>query len=995
MRLTRIALLSLMLVIPLSADEENNITTGSVDHLVDDSKVSLEPVTETEGPVDDGAAVSDNMNGEKNGVLADESIDHQHEDSGESNSIENETYPTLTSMNTDDESSSDLPDADTGLKQETRIHNEKERKNEESSQGNVQSIEHSDQDDVELNNSVDMADEGIENIHNSEKESEDEESSQINDKELHETISETVSSGKALEEESTPKTVFVDYANKSTGALILEKAKNFQGTSNLLLDDKDRYAMIPCNDEKTKYVIIGLSEDILVKSIKLSSFERYSSLTKQFQVLGSQTYPIMTEWEDLGTFEAKPWFKENKEQTFELKIPSWARYLKFRFLSHYGDEHYLTVTQIKVHGSTALQGYHEMQLEMEANQAEDVDETVSEVETSKENEQPTTISVKGVDESIHVVASEEQNSSVSDDMNTGASVESATEKEMNDEVNSNDEIIPSESEVTLSADTTEDVDASATLDHEKSEKSQEPQRSTTEKASGESTSESYENSEDLSNQHTDSNEMAEMIDSTAESDVNDSASRSNIAEEAPMIEDVSIPLNSSDDNDENMIPQDADKVKSLNVNTPKVKEVVKSAIETVQKVATIKDAVKEINKSLHSRVQDNEQKTTEGVVSDHETSTVPTKDNTAVQDDGKSQDHTIAIISEESSIEVGKDNKVESDAVVGSNGTEASNINSTTFDATHTSSTNESNLDNKVNSVPKITEGIDISSESKDMLKRLTSEYSNSDCLKNLDFQEFKKNTTKAIQAQKGSTAGPASSIPKNEPIFKKLSDEIKVLQASQGIYEQYIKAVSTCYESLMSNMVEHIKSIEDSQERRITSIEEKMKQILIGQVPVISTNDDQGFETVINDEEDESFLGRVHSYFVTFINWVVVVYLFVFDTLKSVLADERVQKGIEVILGYKRDISLVLLGYMFSLLLTLYKVKGQNEVTSQKTITQTSYPNSNGSSHNKRDREIPVPLPSLHEDTSIIYSFRSDDVSLDGENEGTNHLNMNIKTRL
>jgi len=33
--------------------------------------------------------------------------------------------------------------------------------------------------------------------------------------------------------------------------------------------------------------------------------------------------------------------------------------LKFRFMTHYGSEHYCTLSQVKVRGSTMLQGFHQ------------------------------------------------------------------------------------------------------------------------------------------------------------------------------------------------------------------------------------------------------------------------------------------------------------------------------------------------------------------------------------------------------------------------------------------------------------------------------------------------------------------------------------------------------------------------------------------------------------------------------------------------------------
>lgn len=167
----------------------------------------------------------------------------------------------------------------------------------------------------------------------------------------------------------------VDYASKLAGAQVLEHPPSFKGASNLLTGDKDKYSIAPCEDQK--YVVIGLSEDILVKKIKLSNYERYSSRVKKFEVLASQEYPTPTEehWNSIGTYEAQ---SKSGEQVFELENPTWARYLQFRFLSHYGSEHYCTLSQIKVHGSTMLQGFHEQWVESEKKELEleEVDDTV-------------------------------------------------------------------------------------------------------------------------------------------------------------------------------------------------------------------------------------------------------------------------------------------------------------------------------------------------------------------------------------------------------------------------------------------------------------------------------------------------------------------------------------------------------------------------------------------------------------------------------------------
>jgi hypothetical protein len=45
-------------------------------------------------------------------------------------------------------------------------------------------------------------------------------------------------------------------------------------------------------------------------------------------------------------------------QRFKMASGEWARYLKFRFLSNYGNEFYCTLTTLRVHGFTMLEEFH-------------------------------------------------------------------------------------------------------------------------------------------------------------------------------------------------------------------------------------------------------------------------------------------------------------------------------------------------------------------------------------------------------------------------------------------------------------------------------------------------------------------------------------------------------------------------------------------------------------------------------------------------------------
>lgn len=73
-----------------------------------------------------------------------------------------------------------------------------------------------------------------------------------------------------------------NYASRDSGAVMLESSPGSKGMSNLLVSSKDKYAISPCEDKQ--WAVLGLSEDILVRTIRISSHEKYSSLVKEFQV---------------------------------------------------------------------------------------------------------------------------------------------------------------------------------------------------------------------------------------------------------------------------------------------------------------------------------------------------------------------------------------------------------------------------------------------------------------------------------------------------------------------------------------------------------------------------------------------------------------------------------------------------------------------------------------------------------------------------------------
>uniref|UniRef100_A0A1J3E077 Uncharacterized protein slp1 n=1 Tax=Noccaea caerulescens TaxID=107243 RepID=A0A1J3E077_NOCCA len=141
-----------------------------------------------------------------------------------------------------------------------------------------------------------------------------------------------------------------NYAAASKGAKVLSSNKEAKGATSIISRDKDKYLRNPCSTEG-KFVVIELSEETLVNTIKIANFEHYSSNLKEFELLGTLVYPTDT-WVHLGNFTA---LNMKNEQNFTLADPQWVRYLKLNFLSHYGSEFYCTLSLLEVYGVDAVE----------------------------------------------------------------------------------------------------------------------------------------------------------------------------------------------------------------------------------------------------------------------------------------------------------------------------------------------------------------------------------------------------------------------------------------------------------------------------------------------------------------------------------------------------------------------------------------------------------------------------------------------------------------
>lgn len=141
-----------------------------------------------------------------------------------------------------------------------------------------------------------------------------------------------------------------NYAAASKGAKILAHNKEVKGVQSILDKDQDKYLRNPCSAEE-KFVVIELSEETLVDTVAIANFEHYSSNLKDFELFSSLVYPT-DDWVLLGNFTAG---NVKHVQRFTLQEPKWARYLKLRFLNHYGSEFFCTLSTVEVYGVDAIE----------------------------------------------------------------------------------------------------------------------------------------------------------------------------------------------------------------------------------------------------------------------------------------------------------------------------------------------------------------------------------------------------------------------------------------------------------------------------------------------------------------------------------------------------------------------------------------------------------------------------------------------------------------
>ncbi|CAM1510292.1 Fc.00g006270.m01.CDS01 [Cosmosporella sp. VM-42] len=145
------------------------------------------------------------------------------------------------------------------------------------------------------------------------------------------------------------------YSSFDAGATVLKTSRGGKNAKAILVENKDSYMLLECSAD-SKFVIVELSDDILIDTVVLANFEFFSSMIRQFRVSVSDRYPVKAErWKELGHFEAR---NSRDIQPFLVENPQiWAKYVRIEFLTHFGNEYYCPVSLLRVHGSRMLDSW--------------------------------------------------------------------------------------------------------------------------------------------------------------------------------------------------------------------------------------------------------------------------------------------------------------------------------------------------------------------------------------------------------------------------------------------------------------------------------------------------------------------------------------------------------------------------------------------------------------------------------------------------------------
>eukprot|EP00871_Galdieria_phlegrea_P003584 jgi/Galph1/4226/GphlegSOOS_G2922.1 len=120
-----------------------------------------------------------------------------------------------------------------------------------------------------------------------------------------------------------------------------------------ILAVRNMYMLSPCKYKR--WIVVELSEEILLKRIEIANFEYFSSFPESVAVLGSQSFPT-DKWILLQIAS----FNQSRDiQYFEMQEEAFIRYLKLLFIGVQGNEFFCTISLVRVFGKRLVDDWKE------------------------------------------------------------------------------------------------------------------------------------------------------------------------------------------------------------------------------------------------------------------------------------------------------------------------------------------------------------------------------------------------------------------------------------------------------------------------------------------------------------------------------------------------------------------------------------------------------------------------------------------------------------
>ncbi|XP_054715424.1 SUN domain-containing ossification factor-like [Uloborus diversus] len=185
----------------------------------------------------------------------------------------------------------------------------------------------------------------------------------------------------------------LNYASSKCGAKILSSNSEARHRLSILNEKADEYMLNPCRVKQ--WFVLELCDTIEITQIELANYELYSSSLKSFSVLWSDIYPTHS-WRLLGSFVAS---NRRSMETFEIIPRNLGKFIKIIIFSHYGKEHYCTLSTVRVLGYSMMYGF------------EEADSTATETTVMDISSNTTTEELKQEKNSSFLVKNEAHNSS--------------------------------------------------------------------------------------------------------------------------------------------------------------------------------------------------------------------------------------------------------------------------------------------------------------------------------------------------------------------------------------------------------------------------------------------------------------------------------------------------------------------------------------------------------------------------------------------------------